>query len=135
MIAHPPTIRRTLLLSAAVLLATAASLSRGMPVAARWLLPALTALVSGLLLWRHAGRAETKLGQRLAEAEARLAAGSKAGAQLRHDLRGILSPALLTADRLSNSQDPLARRAAETMIATIERAEIRLRDEQATPPR
>ncbi len=47
--------------------------------------------------------------------------------RLRHDLRGILSPALMTADRvLMSSQDPLARRAAETMIATVERAEKRL---------
>ncbi len=46
---------------------------------------------------------------------------------LRHDLRGILSPALLMADRLlMSTQDPLAKRAAETMIDGIERAEKRL---------
>ncbi len=44
-------------------------------------------------------------------------------ARLRHDLRGILSPALLLADRLSMSDDPLARRTAEAMILTVERAE------------
>jgi hypothetical protein len=42
---------------------------------------------------------------------------------LRHDLRGILSPALLLADRLSMSEDPLAKRTAEAMIRTVERAE------------
>ena len=43
--------------------------------------------------------------------------------RLRHDLRGVLSPALLTADRLlASSDDPTVRRAAETMIETVERA-------------
>ncbi len=43
--------------------------------------------------------------------------------RLRHDLRGVLSPALLTADRLlASSDDPAVRRAAETMIETIDRA-------------
>ena len=47
--------------------------------------------------------------------------------RLRHDLRGILSPALMTADRLlMTTGDPLAKRAAETMVDTIERAEKRL---------
>lgn len=47
--------------------------------------------------------------------------------KLRHDLRGILSPALMTADRLlMTTQDPVAKRAAEAMIETIERAEKRL---------
>ena len=47
--------------------------------------------------------------------------------RLRHDLRGILSPALMTADRLlMTTQDPIAKRAAETMVETIERAEKRL---------
>jgi pheromone shutdown protein TraB len=49
--------------------------------------------------------------------------------QLRHDLRGILSPALMTADRLlMTTEDPIARRAAEAMVETIERAEKRLAD-------
>ena len=47
--------------------------------------------------------------------------------RLRHDLRGILSPALMTADRLlMSTEDPVAKRAAETMVETIERAEKRL---------
>ncbi len=46
---------------------------------------------------------------------------------LRHDLRGILSPALLMSDRLlMSTQDPLAKRTADTMIEAIERAEKRL---------
>ena len=46
---------------------------------------------------------------------------------LRHDLRGILSPAMLMADRLLMvTEDPLAQRAAGAMIDAIERAEKRL---------
>jgi signal transduction histidine kinase len=44
-------------------------------------------------------------------------------ARLRHDLRGILSPALLLADQLSSSEEPMARRTAEAVIRTVERAE------------
>ena len=47
--------------------------------------------------------------------------------RLRHDLRGILSPALMTADRLlMTTEDPIAKRAAEAMIETVEAAERRL---------
>lgn len=63
------------------------------------------------------------LSRRLAEAEAKLLDQEQSMSRLRHDLRGILSPALLLADRLSLSDDPLARRTAEAMISTIERAE------------
>lgn len=128
--ASSSTIRRVLLLGAAVLVASLATLPSAVPDAARILLPFLVALSLGFGLWRGADAGRLAAERRLLDAEARLAAAAKAGSQLRHDLRGILSPALLTADRLSNSQDPIARRAAETMIATIERAEVRLRDEQ-----
>ena len=47
--------------------------------------------------------------------------------RLRHDLRGILSPALMTADRLlMTTTDPGIKRAAEMMVETVERAEKRL---------
>ena len=60
---------------------------------------------------------------RAEQAEAGLRAQDREVSRLRHDLRGILSPALLLADRLSMSQDPLAKRTAEAMISVIERAE------------
>ena len=63
------------------------------------------------------------LTRRVEQAEARLHDQEQVMARLRHDLRGILSPALLLADRLSMSDDPLARRTAEAMILTVERAE------------
>ena len=130
MSASSTTIRRVLLLSAAVLLASLATLPSAVPDAARILLPFLVSLTLGFVLWRGVEGARLAAERRLEGVEAQLAAAAKAGSQLRHDLRGILSPALLTADRLSNSQDPIAKRAADTMIATIERAEVRLRDEQ-----
>lgn len=62
------------------------------------------------------------LSRRVEQVEAQLLDREQALSRLRHDLRGILSPALLLADRLSMSEDPLARRTAEAMILTVERA-------------
>ena len=45
---------------------------------------------------------------------------------LRHDIRGILSPAMLTADRLLNHADPSVKRAGEVIIRTVERITGRL---------
>ncbi len=59
-------------------------------------------------------------------AESRLAEQQREVSRLRHDLRGILSPALLLADRLAMSPDPNASRTAEAIIQTIERAEAAL---------
>ncbi len=56
----------------------------------------------------------------------RLTAIETQAAALRHDLHGILSPALLTADRLLNSPDPSVRRAGEVVVRTVERATARL---------
>jgi signal transduction histidine kinase len=53
---------------------------------------------------------------------ARLAALGTAVAKISHDLRNILSSALLVADRLEESADPMAQRAAKTLIPAVERA-------------
>jgi signal transduction histidine kinase len=53
---------------------------------------------------------------------ARLAALGTAVAKISHDLRNILSSALLVADRLQETADPVARRAANTLIPAVERA-------------
>lgn len=45
---------------------------------------------------------------------------------LRHDVRGILSPALLVSDRLLTHDEPHVRRAGEVMVRTVERAAERL---------
>jgi len=53
---------------------------------------------------------------------ARLAALGTTVAKVSHDLRGILSPALLTAERLQTSADPAVRRAGDTLTRVVERA-------------
>jgi len=66
------------------------------------------------------------LSERVDQAERQMQAQERELSRLRHDLRGILSPALLLADRLSMSDDPMAKRTADAMIQTIERAEAAL---------
>jgi len=56
---------------------------------------------------------------RLAELEATTSS-------LRHDLFGMLAPALLVADRLLAHADPKVVRAGETVVKAIKRAEERL---------
>ena len=41
---------------------------------------------------------------------------------LRHDLRGVLSPALMMTDRLLSNDDPRVRRAGEAVVRSVERA-------------
>jgi len=53
---------------------------------------------------------------------ARLAAVGTAVAKISHDLRNILTSALLVADRLQETSDPVAKRAANTLIPAVERA-------------
>ena len=43
-------------------------------------------------------------------------------AMLRHDLRGVLSPALMMSDRLLNHADPAVQRAGTAVVRSIERA-------------
>lgn len=52
----------------------------------------------------------------------RLAALGTGVAKINHDLRGILSSALLVSDRLESSEDPEVRRVTPTLISAIDRA-------------
>jgi hypothetical protein len=63
--------------------------------------------------------------QRLAELEATVSS-------LRHDLRGMLAPALLVSDRLVSHSDPKVVRAGETVVKAVRRAEERLAATKAT---
>ena len=47
---------------------------------------------------------------------------------LRHDLRGALSPAMLSADRLTMHQDEKVKRAANVVMASLERSTALLAD-------
>ncbi len=67
-----------------------------------------------------------ELTERTERAERRILDHAGELSRLRHDLRGILSPALLLADRLLTSSDPIAQRTAQVVIQTIERAEAAL---------
>ena len=53
---------------------------------------------------------------------ARLAALGTAVAKINHDLRGILSPAMLTAERLQMHADPAVQRAGDVLVRGVERA-------------
>ena len=57
---------------------------------------------------------------------ARLAALEAAMSSLRHDLRGLLSPAVLVSDRLVAHSDPQVVRAGEAVIEVVMRAADRL---------
>jgi hypothetical protein len=57
-----------------------------------------------------------------------------ATSRLRHDLNGILSPTLLTADHLLAHEDPTVRRAGEIMVKTVERASARLAETRDQAP-
>lgn len=59
-----------------------------------------------------------------AEEELRMELGAYRAhtAALRHDLRGVLSPALMVSDRLLNHADPAVQRAGTAVVRSIERA-------------
>jgi hypothetical protein len=52
-------------------------------------------------------------------------------AVLRHDVRGILSPALMVADRLVAHEDPVVARAGDVIARTVQRVTDRLDETKA----
>lgn len=68
------------------------------------------------------------------QSQTRLAELEATTSSLRHDLRGILSPSLMLADRLLDNADPKVRRVGEVMVQTVERCTERLRQTRAEPP-
>lgn len=58
---------------------------------------------------------ETELRERIRQLEAAIT-------NLRHDLRGVLSPALMVSDRLTAHSDPTIQRAGEAVVNSVERA-------------
>ncbi len=72
-----------------------------------------------------AGRELAAMQQELRAAlwrNARLAALGTVVAKVSHDLRGILTPALLTAERLQMNADTKVQRAGETLVLAVDRA-------------
>lgn len=72
------------------------------------------------------GAPSATLDQDVAGKLARLAELEAATSALRHDLRGVLAPALLVVDRLLAHSDPKVVKAGETVVKAIQRAEERL---------
>ena len=56
------------------------------------------------------------------EMQAKLERYRNATAVLRHDLRGVMSPALMMSDRLVNHDDAAVQRAGQAVVKSIERA-------------
>ena len=68
-----------------------------------------------LAMEASSGNADAATQAHLAEVEARAAA-------LRHDLRGVLSPALMVTDRLLSNPDPAIQRAGQAIVRSVDRA-------------
>ena len=73
------------------------------------------------------------LGRDGAQQRAQLIALEATTSSLRHDIRGLLSPALLVSDRLIAHSDPKVVRAGETIVRAITRATERLAATRASP--
>jgi hypothetical protein len=69
-------------------------------------------------------------------AQSRAEALERLVSELRHDLRGAISPAVLIADRLRQSTDPAVQRSGKTIGIVVERI-LAILDAtfQAVPPR
>ncbi len=90
-----------------------------------FLLSALLAAAAAGLVQRAAMRRQpVAVPDRSGEAAlaARLESYRAATAALRHDLRGVMSPALMMSDRLVNHADPAVQRAGQAVVRSIERS-------------
>ena len=67
------------------------------------------------------------------EARLELATLRQTWQKRRHDVRGALSPALLTADRLTSHEDEQVRRAGEVVVLSLQRAIDALADPAPQP--
>ena len=65
---------------------------------------------------------------RVGELEQELATRRAHLRQIRHDIRGALSPALLASDRLLASPDPAIKRSADIVVRSVDRAIVLLAD-------
>lgn len=75
------------------------------------------------------------LREEIAEQRARLATLEATMPSLRHDLRGLLSPAVLVSDRLTAHPDPEVVRVGETVMGVVTRVIDRLATTRDSAPR
>jgi hypothetical protein len=91
-----------------------------------FLLAAVIAAVCAGLLVYGVGRVlpggEPEMQLPVVDLETRVRLLEESSAHLRHDLRGVLSPALMMADRLLRNEDPAIRRAGQAVVRSVERA-------------
>jgi len=96
---------------------------------------ALLAMAIGtLMLHRVVIAPHLRAAETAAAAQAASAVRLESHRRLRHDIRGALSPALLTADRLLTHSDPAVQRAGDIVVRAVERAAALLSDAPAPPP-
>lgn len=74
------------------------------------------------------------LAPQLTHQRARLAELEAMTASVRHDLRGLLSPAMLVSDRLLSHSDPKVVRSGQMIVRSITRASERLAATRAAQP-
>jgi len=131
-----PTLMISLLgagLAFAAACATLALMGLGAPVLlAAMLAAACAGLVLHAAVLAQVGRPLAALQEQLqaaraqadgaAAAAARLAEVEARAATLRHDLRGVLSPALMVTDRLLGNPDPAVQRAGQAIVRSVDRA-------------
>jgi len=111
-------------------------------VAAAWLVApvagapiAITAAMFGWIAgWMMRQEPAAKLAPVPAPATPAAAAAKDPNAVLRHDLRGILSPALMVSDRLLAHGDPSVRKAGDVVAKTVQRLTDRLEETRTPPP-
>ncbi len=77
---------------------------------------------------------DVTVGQPAPPAVDRREAPEKTASALRHDLRGILSPIVLVADRLQGNADPAIQRAAQVLLQSVDRAIARLDESKMREP-
>jgi hypothetical protein len=116
----PPSLRHIRLMTPVMILLTLlAGAAGGALITRAWLLSRLEAEAASAKALRAQLDQAASAQFHLVEMQSQLSI-------LRHDLHGILSPALLSADRLTASDDPAIRKAGDIVIRTVERATIRL---------
>ncbi len=112
-----------LVLAGELLAAIAArALPAGLAQWAAYGVPALVLAALGALAPDQRTRPTEQAAAELATVRLELAKRLEWQRRLRHDLRGVLSPALLTADRLLTNADPKVQRAGDMMVQAVERA-------------
>ncbi len=118
------------------------ALHRALPAPGAWILLGAAVLLATLagtfLLQRFLIAPYLRTAQAAATVQTATAERLETHRRLRHDIRGALSPALLTADRLLTHTDPAVQRAGDVMVRAIEKAAALLNDPPAnaapTPP-